>query len=304
MSKTIKRTSAAKKREVWMRGQSVVALFIGCFVVSVSSGQDTLFAPVVQGQWLENSSYAVDFDAAGRIANWVAYELTAKEAGGAFGRSDDFRVDARVARSAPSSWPGSGFDRGHMKPAADSKGSAEEMRSSFLMTNMAPQTPALNRGEWKGVEELVRAWSAEHGRVYVVMGPSQSSRGTIAGGVRVPTHFWKAVLRCGADTAAVAFWFPNADDVPGKVQDYRLTVDSLEARIGMDLFAPLPDAVESRVESEWGQWDLARKAPSKGAASSAKSGSSVQCSGWSKSKGARCGNRTKDPSGRCHHHRN
>ena len=94
-----------------------------------------------------------------------------------------------------------------MKPAADSRGSAAEMQSSFLMTNMAPQTPALNRGEWKGAEELVRAWSAQYGRVYVVMGPGQASRGTIAGGVRVPTHFWKAVLRYGADTSAVAFVF-------------------------------------------------------------------------------------------------
>ena len=279
-------------------------ILAGCFSVSMATGQDTLFAPSVRGQRLENSSYVVDFDGEGRIPHWVAYELTAAEVQGAVGRSDDFRVDERVQNSAPSKWPGSGFDRGHMKPAADSKGSAEEMRSSFLMTNMAPQSPALNRGEWKGVEELVRAWSAEHERVYVVMGPSRASRGTIAGGVRVPTHFWKAILRYGADTSAVAFWFPNAEDVPGAVSDYRVTVDSLEAWVEMDLFAPLPDAVESRVESEWGQWDLSRKAPRQKASSSAEPGSSVQCSGWSKSKGARCGNRTKDPSGRCNHHRN
>ena len=56
------------------------------------------------------------------------------------------------------SYRGSGYDRGHLKPAADSKGSMEEMESSFLMTNMAPQTPNLNRGIWKQLEEAVRNW--------------------------------------------------------------------------------------------------------------------------------------------------
>jgi endonuclease G len=286
-----------------MGSLSGALVLLASAVSFMSLGQDQLFAPAVQGELLENGSYLVDFDGASRIPHWVAYELTAEEGHGAVGRSDNFSVDERVATSAPSKWPGSGFDRGHMKPAADSRGSAAEMQSSFLMTNMAPQTPALNRGEWKGAEELVRAWSAQYGRVYVVMGPGQASRGTIAGGVRVPTHFWKAVLRYGADTSAVAFVFPNSDEVPGEVGSYRVTVDSLESFSGLNVFAALPDHVESRVESEWGRWDLQRKRPSSAAKSEASSESSVRCTGWSKSKGSRCSNRTKHLSGRCHHHR-
>lgn len=287
--------------------RSGLLIVIAVFICGSVRAQDGLFAPEVRGQLLVNPSYLVDFDSSGKIPFWVAYELTAEEASGTVGRSDDFRVDDRVANSAPAKWPGSGYDRGHMKPAADSQGSLEEMRSSFLMTNMAPQTPALNRGEWKGVEELVRAWSAQHGKVYVVMGPGDATRGMLKEGVRIPSHFWKAVLRYGQDTTAVAFLFPNAPEVPGAVADYRVTVDWLESFIGMDLFAPLPDLVEARVESEWGEWNLKEKAPRKEGRGSPNEGDSMavstRCTGWSKSKGARCSLMTKHPSGRCHHHR-
>lgn len=274
---------------------------------SVGAGaQDDLFLPAIQGQRIDNASYIVDYDNQGRIPHWVAYELKASELQGAAKRGDNFRVDPRVERSAPAKWPGSGYDRGHMKPAADSKGSAAEMSSSFLMTNMAPQTPALNRGEWKGVEELVRAWSAQFGEVYVVMGASKSTHSMLAQNVRVPTHFWKAVLRYGADTAAVAFLFPNAKEVPGTVADYRVTVDSLEAFMGLDLFAALPDSTERIAEAGLGQWNLGQKTPAsvKGGSSPSGAATSQRCTGWSKSKGGRCSNKTKHPSGRCHHHRN
>ena len=269
-----------------------------------ASGQDALFLPVAQGELIENPTYVVDFDPEGRIPFWVAYELQAAEANGPAERSDNFRTDQRVSRSAPARWPGSGYDRGHMKPAGDSRSSAQEMGASFLMTNMAPQTPALNRGEWKVLEELVRAWSQAHGAVYVVMGAGSASRAVIADGVRVPTHFWKTVLRYGVDTAAVAFIFPNTMKVPGGVQDYRVTVDSVEAWAGLDLFSQLPDGTEARVESEMGAWDMGAKAAINPSPKARTAGAAQQCSGTSKSTGARCRNMTKDPSGRCHHHRN
>lgn len=279
----------------------MVLMMLGpcCFLA-----QDDLFLPEVKGQRLDNASYVVDFDNEGRIPHWVAYELRASELEGGAQRSDNFREDARVARSAPAKWPGSGYDRGHMKPAADSRGSTAEMSSSFLMTNMAPQTPALNRGEWKGVEELVRAWGVQYGQVYVIMGGSEATQTVLAQDVRVPTHFWKAVLRYGSDTSAVAFLFPNTAEVPGTVADYRITVDSLEAFVGLDLFGALPDTVERRVEASLGQWNLQQKAPVKRSAGNTNgSATSQRCTGWSTSKGARCSNRTKHPSGRCHHHR-
>ena len=105
------------------------------------------------------------------IARWVAYELPPAETLGETKRKSSFKRDERVFGSpVHKDYTHSGFDRGHLKPAADSKSSSECMAASFLMTNVAPQTPQLNRGSWKQLEEATRDWAHELGEVYVVCG--------------------------------------------------------------------------------------------------------------------------------------
>jgi endonuclease G len=271
--------------------------------------QDNAYLPEVEGLLLTNPSYIVDFDQSASVANWVAYELTRSESMGIVGRSDDFREDPRVPGSPDENdYRGSGYDRGHLKPAADSKSTVAEMSSSFLMTNMAPQTPRLNRGIWKGLEDDVRTWAQEYGRVYVLTGPSDEATTRLASGIEVPAHFWKAVLRFSPDTAVVAFWLPNATTIAGTIDDYRISVDDLEAKLNLDLFVELPDAMERRVEagesSVWHTSSAAGRGPATPATPVAtSSGAATQCTGIAKSTGQRCRLMTKDPSGRCHHHR-
>ena len=300
------------------------------------NAQESRFQPASQGQLITSPSYAVDFNISSRIPHWVAYELTAAEATGPANRSNDFRNDARATNCAPSSWAGSGYDRGHMKPAGDSKNSDAEMSSSFLMSNIAPQTASLNRGKWKSLEASVRAWSIDYSRVYVIMGPSAGTIGYIAGDVRVPSHYWKTALRYSSDTAAVAFIFPNANSIAGVVSDYRVSVDSLEAFTGINFYSQLPNELESRIEKEKNSvWQTKNGSGSGGTATQCKGMASTtgaqcrnltnyanhfcylhqsqssnpqptglnQCRGTAKSTGKRCRIQTKDPSGYCHHHR-
>lgn len=278
-----------------------------------STHPDGKFAPTSDGQALTNASYLVDFDVQSGVAFWVHYALTAQECMGAVPRKDAFRPDDRVAGSpTASSYASSGYDRGHLKPAADSRSSAAEMRNSFLMTNMAPQSPNLNRGIWKKLEEGVRTWGLAYGEVHVTCGPSDLTDHTLSSGVRVPSAFWKVVLRTSPDTTCLAFRFPNANKVPGALEDYLVTVDELEAELGMDLFPSLPDATERRVEavSSKTTWplDLSEGATRSVAAPSdtetSLGGASVQCMGIAKSTGQRCRQKTTDPSGRCRYHRN
>ena len=282
----------------------------GQTTVPPSDHPDSEFAPEVQGQLLVNPSYLVDFDGPSRVAFWVHYKLAESECDGPAGRSDAFRADARVEGCPDGqSYRASGYDRGHLKPAADSKRSSEEMRASFLMSNMAPQSPNLNRGIWKQLEELVRDWGVTYHEVHVTCGPSDLTSGTLPSGVRVPAAFWKVVIRTDPDTTCLAFRFPNATKVPGELEDYLVRVDDLEAELGMDLLLGLPDETEDRVEAElpssvWGV-DPRRlqeqQSPSNPNASG--STSSVQCMGIAKSSGRRCQRMTTDPSGRCYQHK-
>jgi len=69
-----------------------------------------------------------------------------------------FKEDSRVPapRATHDDYTNSGFDRGHMVPAADRSGSISSMKSTFIMTNVCPQVPALNRGPWKKLEDRCR----------------------------------------------------------------------------------------------------------------------------------------------------
>jgi endonuclease G len=50
----------------------------------------------------------------------------------------------------------SGYDRGHLAPAADMGFSKITMAESFYYSNMSPQVPGFNRGIWKQLEEQTR----------------------------------------------------------------------------------------------------------------------------------------------------
>ena len=299
----------------------VIACLVGgaCFTGACWSQQwvlpsehpDAEFIPSSEGQLLINDSYLVDFDAPSGIAFWVHYALSEEECFGDARRSDAFKADPRVSGSPDGqSYRGSGYDRGHLKPAADSKGSMEEMESSFLMTNMAPQTPNLNRGIWKELEEAVRNWGLTYQEVHITCGPSDLSQETLPSGVRVPAAFWKVVLRTSPDTACLAFRFPNLPKVPGDLEDYLVRVDDLEAEIGIDLLPGLPDKTESRLEAElpivvWNLGNFPGDLPQDSLPSGSSSNPSqpIQCMGVAASTGERCKKLTTDPSERCHHHR-
>ena len=71
-------------------------------------------------------------------------------------RVDSFKPDPAVANSpTPDDYTNTGFDRGHMTPAADSS-NPTQMSDTFYMTNMTPQYPNVNRIAWKTLEEKVR----------------------------------------------------------------------------------------------------------------------------------------------------
>ncbi|CAG0911930.1 unnamed protein product, partial [Cyprideis torosa] len=71
-------------------------------------------------------------------------------------RLDSFRVDLRIPamfRAGLEDYVGSGYDRGHLIASADRRSSGVLNSETFLLSNMSPQHPRLNRGLWKTLEE-------------------------------------------------------------------------------------------------------------------------------------------------------
>lgn len=85
--------------------------------------------------------------------NWVAYELIRDELRGTVSRTDKFVVDPYVngVSATNADYRRSGFDRGHMAPAADMTWSETAMKESFYFSNMCPQK---SRTKSRGMERL------------------------------------------------------------------------------------------------------------------------------------------------------
>ena len=146
-------------------------------------------------------------------------------------------------------------------PAGDNKWSKTAMRQSFLFTNICPQAPSLNRGDWNEMELACRKWAKNYGGLYIVCGPIlyKGKHKTIGRNkVTVPEAFFKVVLCLTGAPKAIGFIYKNTDGNRPK-GDYANTVDEVERITGIDFFASLPDDVERKVEAQCDidAWDLA-----------------------------------------------
>lgn len=204
---------------------------------------------------LRRMGYTVSYNPTTREPNWVAWYLSARRLDGDANRSGvEFREDESVPEPRATTWDyyRSRFDRGHQCPAGDNKWSQEAMEESFLLTNICPQNPKLNKYEWNRLESQCREWAKEYGGVYVACGPifSAGSKKTIGEHrVKVPTAFFNVVLCTVGTPKAIGFIYQNI----GQKQDYRScvrSVDEIEALTGYDFFHLLDDATEKKVEAE------------------------------------------------------
>ncbi|CAN0417923.1 unnamed protein product [Pylaiella littoralis] len=110
---------------------------------------------------LPSEEYTSCWDSRTRNARWVVERINLNTVSGPGDRKKSpFRPDSRLQplfRSSLSDFYESGYDRGHLAPAGDHKTTQAKLTETFLLSNMAPQTPSFNRGYWSDFEEFVRA---------------------------------------------------------------------------------------------------------------------------------------------------
>ena len=205
-------------------------------------------------QIIRHAGCTVSYNEYWRLPNWVAYELTAKETRGTVGRTNRFLVDPQIigAAAETSDYTHSGYDRGHMAPAADMKWSAQAMKESFYMSNICPQLHNLNAGDWKDLEEQVRVWAQRYGAVYVVCGPvvGKSPKRIGVNKVAVPERFYKVLLLHGGKRQQAIGFVMEQKKGNRPLSAYAVSVDRVESLTGIDFFPSLPDDVEKQLEAQ------------------------------------------------------
>ena len=221
-------------------------------------------------------NYSFYLDPRALVAVWVAYPLNDNLAGKG-SRTDAWGLDPKVPRKYQAvlmsgSFPGH-YDRGHQLPSADRYGSGIN-ETTFYGTNMTPQLDDLNQKAWGALEGKVRGWASSFDTLYVVTGCdirgyTRTARDNDGKEVAVPVGYFKALLgfikngtrgntsKQGGYTA-IGFYFNHEYYADSEIMGQSMTIDELEAMMGIDFFPNLEGMVGSelytKIESTEDSW--------------------------------------------------
>lgn len=198
-------------------------------------------------------AYISAYDNSAKIPNWVSYTLNPENAVGCLPRSNAFKADAEVDNSAtPADYAKTGYDKGHIANDGDMRFDERAEFESFLMTNMTPQLPGLNRGSWKILETNVRTWAFVLGNSFTIYaGPIYDIENSkkIGKGVVVPSAFYKIVIN--NNTGDYAAWlFPHESDLGKDMKKLRVPLAYVEEVTGTQFPVPTKGK-ELSVGAEW-----------------------------------------------------
>jgi len=224
--------------------------------------------------------YALSYNDDKGTPNWVSWRVIESDLGNA-PRRDEFAPDTELPTGffqvTQRDYNGSGFDRGHMCPHSDRAANQEMSFATFVMSNIIPQAPNVNRKAWAQMEdycrELVRH---DHDRLYVMAGPAgqggRGSRGfasTFADGrVTVPRSCWKVVVAIpdngidnpsviSSDARVLSVEMPNDNDIVGEEwAQYRTTPARIEHDTGLHFFSNLNTQVAAEFRNRLDQQRL------------------------------------------------
>ncbi len=191
-----------------------------------------------------HDGYALQHDNVAKIAVWAGWTLKPEETIGCNPREDAFVADAALpkgSRAEPGDYAKTGYDKGHMVPDADLSWSKQTSLESFLMSNMSPQLPNLNRGAWKQLEAQTRAWAwnRKHnltvyaGNIYKVGVSKTIGENKVV----VPDALFKIIID-NTTGEVLAFHFPNVEKQSTDLSLRTTTVAEIERQTG--IIFPMP----------------------------------------------------------------
>ncbi len=260
-----------KKRNTWLRIalivlSLVIIFFVLCYITPTESEMGVVRAGDIENLEIPvgpddeiivtHTGYTLSYCEEYEVPYWVAYTLTREKViTQSASRKDNFREDPSVSTGSATlqDYKKSGYDRGHMAPAADFRWSEDAMNDTFYLSNMCPQIHAFNAGIWSDLESAVRSIAYEDEEIYVVTGPvlTDGPYETIGeNNVAVPKYYYKVILDYTEPVIkAIGFILP-AEKSSEPLSYFAVTVDRVEEITGIDFFPALPDDIEDVVEAE------------------------------------------------------
>lgn len=204
---------------------------------------------------LENKGYVVGYSESMRNPLWVSYrlfDLPKLESGK---RPSHFSTDTRTrAKVSTDDYTQSGFDRGHMAPnygIATRYGEVAQ-KETFLMSNIVPQPPDINRTIWKELEmRIAKRYGRYFSEVWVITGPVfEGEVNELPSGVAIPSHYYKIIIdENRGEVRAMAFLIEQQCPPYTRIKTRLVSIDRVEELTGLDFLPNLPESLQHELES-------------------------------------------------------
>lgn len=216
---------------------------------------------------LKRKGYWVAWSPSLRHPVWTAYSVPTTKLLEFPPERPPFERDPQApTSSSPTDYTGSGYDRGHMAPnylIATRFGKAAQ-RETFLMSNIAPQKPTLNRGPWRLLEQTVADDLSGIGdTLWVITGTvPERQRRVGKSSVFVPKGFYKIIAAIHQGRLRVLAIFMPQEIRESKRPRYCFcSIDDLEEMTGLDFFPTLSKERQTALEAPeanrfWPTWSL------------------------------------------------
>ena len=202
---------------------------------------------------LTNIGYLTGYCEARRNPAWVSFSVSSITLGALGKRPSKFFADGRTRSATHQDYSNSGYDRGHMAPnyAIGTRYGQEAQRETFLMSNIVPQTKALNQIWWRALEEKeANDFAVRLERVWVVTGPVFDQRiERLASGVEIPDAFYRIILdEENGQPRVLAFLAPQTITGKEPLGQFLTSVREIERQTSLDFYPELPKEVQDRIE--------------------------------------------------------
>lgn len=247
----------------------IVSLFLGSCQSKPVRRQES--APASSSDIrLDHKYFLISYNPEHRLPNWVSYQLSAVNLRkGIAQRRDKFFADPllsakNITQAKPTDFDGRTYDRGHMAPSEDFIWSQAANDSTFVMSNMVPQTRKLNRGSWKTLENKIRKWACAEEELHIITGPLLSKNlPRFPSQVSVPQKFFKIVYDLTPPHKAIAFVY-SQEDARIPPSERAMNVIDVEKLTGQTFLENLPSEEAQRIKShhktsDWNEKDCVRK---------------------------------------------
>ena len=204
---------------------------------------------------LTNIGYLSGYCEARRNPAWVSFSISSITVSSTAKRPSKFFTDTRTtSRVAHQDYSNSGYDRGHMAPnyAIATRYGHEAQRETFLMSNIAPQAPDLNRIWWRVLEEKeAKDFAVRLERVWVVTGPVfAGDTKKLPSGVDVPTAFYRIILdEENGQPRVLAFIAPQTVTGQEPLSQFLTSVREIERQTGLNFYPDLPKEMQDGLET-------------------------------------------------------